>query len=670
MIPASTIEPAALRPPKRAYSRRLHVRTVWAIGLSYLLDTALLSGFVAAHDLPAIIPVVYCGCGLLACAVYDAMVRLRTFSREEDLGLFQVLLSSTLQLVFIAVAPQVAFYFLAVLFIVFGFGSLGVSARRSALAWGAVTCAVPVVMLRNHVDIWIPHSNDLERTLVCLCFAATLGRCILLGQFGRALRIRVDERRQMLRESIATLQQRDVSLQQANAELRRLATHDALTGLANRALFIDRFAEVVRERRSLAVCVLDLDRFKLINDSLGHAAGDALLQSVAKRLQACAREGDTVARAGGDEFLLLIQGVVSSEETEMMANRWLQALAEPYILDRAEVHISPSIGIARYPHDGIDAEELLAKADEAMYQAKQCGRNTFRFFDSTAMAFSHERLTLESELRQALAKGQLQLYYQSKIDIASGRVHSLEALIRWIHPKRGRLLPNEFIPIAEETGLIVPIGEWVIREACKQIASWRSRGLPCLRVAINISPTQFRKSDILTVIRDALGAHGLDPTSLEIEITEATLLNNPDKCAQALDQLSRMGVVVSIDDFGASYSSLSTLRRFPIDKLQIDRSFIKDLESSPDDAAIVRAIISLAHGLRLKVVAEGVESAAQLDMLKAMGCDQYQGFYHSPAVSTADIELQFPFALQDGLSAKDMEMMRTHSKLERRRQLK
>jgi diguanylate cyclase len=648
----------------------LGTKMILAVAFSYLIDGILLSGFAIAGTVTVVIPLAYTAIGLFDSS---AIMLIRAWSIKQrrdtsDFALPQVIASSSIQLVFAALVPQMAFYFFTVLFVVFGVASLGLSKRQSAIAWIGVAIAAALVMSSINARISIPQDTPLIRGLVWLCFVATLGRCILLGVFGRALRLRLHDRRQQLRDSVHMLKERDKSLANANLELKRQATHDALTGIANRVLFVERLSHAVYDGRPFAVCVFDLDRFKIINDSLGHGAGDALLKHVTGRLLSIVRSTDTVARAGGDEFLLLLRDLSAVDEIEVLISRWMSALSQPYQLTGLELHVSPSIGIARYPNDGTSAEELLARADEAMYFAKRSGRKTFRFFDASVMGFSRERLEIEAELRSALAQGQLSLHYQPKIDIATGEMRSVEALIRWQHPTRGPILPGEFIPIAEESGLILEIGEWVIREACRQARDWQRRQMPFLRVAVNVSPLQFRQANFIKKIRSALQEHGLDATYLEIELTEATLMSNAETSVALLEELSELGVVVAIDDFGTGYSSMSYLQRFPIDKLKIDRSFISDVASNAGDASIVRAIISLAHGLRLKVIAEGVESEEQLGILRRMGCDQYQGFFRSAAVPAAEIE---KFVREDAERMNldgDSDIDRTQSKLFRLRE--
>jgi len=456
-------------------------------------------------------------------------------------------------------------------------------------------------------------------------------------------------------------------LEAANAKLQHQATHDALTNLPNRVLVMDRLgreiAHAERDGHRFGVLLLDLDRFKLVNDTLGHGAGDQLLIEVARRLSAAVREVDTVARTGGDEFLVLIADARDQSDLAAVATKIGKALDESFHVNATELHSSASIGISVYPADGTNSDALVARADEAMYSAKQRGRNTFQFFNLAMSVFSHDRLDLENDLRRALPMNQLEVHYQPKSDIATGRISSVEALLRWRHPTRGLVGPSEFIPLAEESGLILSIGEWVLREACRQASDWRRAGLPFIRIAVNVSPVQFRQSNFLQAVHAALLDFDLEPQYLEIELTETTVMDNAEDSVAILEQLSRMGVVVSIDDFGTGYSSMSYLRRFPIDKLKIDRSFISELTTNPADASIVRAIISLAHSLRLKVVAEGVESADQLEMLRQLGCDQYQGFYRSAAVPADEIESSVRSSIEAANHPEDFEFTATHSRL-------
>jgi diguanylate cyclase len=456
-------------------------------------------------------------------------------------------------------------------------------------------------------------------------------------------------------------------LEQVNAELQHQATHDALTGLPNRVLFLDRLGrEIAHAERGgdkFAVLVVDLDRFKVINDTLGHGPGDQLLTEIARRLSLAVRAVDTVARTGGDEFLLLITNIRESADAAVIAAKIVAELDQSVSISETEVHTTASVGISVYPKDGTDSESLVAHADEAMYFAKQSGRNGFQFFSADMSVFSRERLDLESDLRRALPLKQFEVHYQPKIDIVSGRMNSVEALLRWRHPTRGLVGPNEFIPLAEESGLMFSIGEWVLREACRQARQWQDEGLPFLRTAVNISPIHFLQPKFLEIVRAALSDHALEPRYLEIELTETTVMDHAESSIQILEELSRMGVLVSIDDFGTGYSSMSYLRRFPIDKLKIDRSFINDLTRSSDAASIVKAIISLAHSLRLKVVAEGVETAEQLERLRELGCDQFQGFYRSAAVLPGEIAKLLPPTSETTEPADVRMFMETQSKL-------
>jgi diguanylate cyclase (GGDEF)-like protein len=466
-----------------------------------------------------------------------------------------------------------------------------------------------------------------------------------------------------LEEVITT---RTRGLEAANQQLRHLATHDALTGLPNRVLLDDRLQQAIahadRDRQPFALLVCDLDRFKLINESLGHRAGDELLQEVARRLGAVIHPADTVARFGGDEFVLIGTSIADAEDAAGLAARVMDALQAPVRIAAIDIHVSPSIGIAMYPEDGASVQALLAHADAAMYSAKQHGRGTFRRYAPGMNAGTEGRVQLESDLHSALTLNQFALYYQPKVDTRTGEVRSAEALIRWIHPTRGVVSPAEFIPLAEECGLIGAIGGWVIREACRQARAWQLDGVPSLRVSVNISASQFRDSGLVESIRRALDDAGLEPRYLEVELTESAVMSDPEQSIAILEHLSAMGVLVSVDDFGTGYSSMSYLRRFPIDKLKIDRVFIEEIVSRPEDASIVRAIVSLAHSLRLKVVAEGVETPAQLDFLKLAGCDEYQGYHFSRPLPAADFERLIRES-QSGNVLSDDDAARTHSKL-------
>jgi diguanylate cyclase len=472
-------------------------------------------------------------------------------------------------------------------------------------------------------------------------------------------------RHQVLRleEVIAT---RTQGLESANRQLRHLASHDVLTGLPNRVLLDDRLTQAMaradRDGDSFAVLVCDLDRFKLINDSLGHRAGDELLQEVARRLTGVVRTIDTVARFGGDEFVLLASTIADVEDARSLAARAIEALQPPVRIARIDVHTSVSIGIAIYPTDGGSIEALLAHADAAMYAAKQQGRGNVQCF-APGMHAGTEKVQLESDLHSAVALKQFELHYQPKVDMRNGMIRSAEALIRWVHPTRGAISPAEFIPLAEECGLIGAVGEWVIREACRQARVWQKAGLPPLRISVNLSASQFRDSGLVETIRRALDDADLQARYLEVELTESAVMSDPEQSIAILEQLSTMGVLVSVDDFGTGYSSMSYLRRFPIDKLKIDRIFINEIASRPEDASIVRAIVSLAHSLSLKVVAEGVETPAQLRFLEAAGCDEYQGYHFSHPLPAGDFERFIRGSHVQNTSSADEDAVRTHSKL-------
>ncbi len=419
-----------------------------------------------------------------------------------------------------------------------------------------------------------------------------------------------------------------------------LAYHDPLTGLPNRVLLEDRLQQAMahadRNQTQLAMMFMDLDNFKQINDSLGHAAGDCLLQEVASRLGDCVRETDTVSRQGGDEFILLLTDLQEIDGCLPVLSKIMNRLQDPFMVDDNELSTSVSIGVATYPADGTDFESLRKKADMAMYRAKEAGRNTYRFFDEAMNSEAVEHLVIRNGLRRALERKELRLHYQPQIDLSSGQVIGAEALLRWQHPELGLVAPGRFIHIAEESGMIVPIGEWVLHTACEQAVAWQRAGLPPLLMAVNLSAVQFRRGNVEQSVTQALTQSGLDPALLELELTESILIQNVEQVLSTVKALKRLGVKLAIDDFGTGYSSLSYLKRFDIDKLKIDQSFIRDLATDPDDAAIVHAVVQMAHSLNLKAIAEGVEHAAMLGQLREFGCDEAQGYYFARPMPADD----------------------------------
>jgi diguanylate cyclase (GGDEF)-like protein len=432
------------------------------------------------------------------------------------------------------------------------------------------------------------------------------------------------------------------SLSHANRQLHHLALHDSLTRLPNRSLLEDRIGQAItageRSGARFALMFLDLDRFKTINDSLGHHYGDKLLQGVAKRLTQSLRAGDTVARLGGDEFVVLLGEVASPTVVANIAQKLVDTLAVPIAVEGQAQNVSVSVGVSMFPDDGASLRELMINADSAMYHAKKMGRGNYQFFAPEMNAAAGARLKLEQALRRALDNGEFELHYQPKVDVASGEVHAMEALVRWRSPERGLVPPAEFIAVSEEIGLIIPLGAWVLREACRQNRAWQLAGLPRLRVAVNLSAYQFRQPNLPEFVAGVLAETGMDASCLEVEVTESVIMHNPADAAQILERLHAQGIHISIDDFGTGYSSLSYLKQFRLDTLKIDRSFVRDISSDADDAAIVSAVIALAHSLRLRVIAEGVETDEQLVYLRQLGCDQYQGFLNSKPLPAAQFE--------------------------------
>ena len=421
-----------------------------------------------------------------------------------------------------------------------------------------------------------------------------------------------------------------------------LAYHDALTDLPNRTLLKDRLtlalAQARRNEQMLAVMFLDLDQFKVVNDTAGHVEGDKLLQSVSQQLNSVLREGDTVARVGGDEFILLLPKIEQLADATEIAERVLTAVGRTRVIVGHEFNISTSIGITLFPTDGDDAETLLTNADIAMYQAKELGKNNFQFFTPAMNTRIQNRLALENDLRHGLERGEFVVYYQPQLNISTGQIVGVEALVRWQHPERGLVLPMEFIPVAEETGLIVPLGEWVLHAACAQIRSWQEAGLPPLRVAVNLSAREFQQGNMIETVAGVLEETGLAPKFLQLEITEGISIQDVDFTIKVLGELKEMGVQIAIDDFGTGYSALSYLSRFPIDVVKIDRSFVCDLTIDATDAEIATTIIVMAHNLGLEVIAEGVETEEQLAFLKQRRCDEMQGYLFSKPVPAEKLE--------------------------------
>ena len=442
---------------------------------------------------------------------------------------------------------------------------------------------------------------------------------------------------------------RDVSVARAMAlQMTHSAEHDFLTGLPNRMLLNDRISQAIvlasRHNRHVAVLFLDLDGFKHINDFLGHPVGDKLLQSIATRLVDCVRASDTVSRQGGDEFVVLLSEVELSEDAAITARRMLHAVSQPHSIDQHDLHVTTSIGVSVYPEDGLDAETLIKNADTAMYQAKESGRQSFQFFKPAMNARAVERQSIEEGLRRALERQEFVLYYQPKVDLMSGAINGAEALIRWIHPTRGLIPPMDFIPIAEDCGLILSIGAWALREACAQSRAWTKGGLPAVTMAVNVSAIEFRDKNFLNRLFEVINETGLDPRLLELELTESVLMKHAASTAVILQSLREAGIRLAIDDFGTGYSSLSYLRKFPVDAVKIDQTFIRQI-SADDDTTIVKAVIGMARGLKLRVIAEGVETPEELAFLRAYRCDEAQGYYFSRPVPAR----QFAMMLKDAM---------------------
>ena len=434
-----------------------------------------------------------------------------------------------------------------------------------------------------------------------------------------------------------------IERKQAEDSIQFMAHHDALTGLPNRSMLDERVASAIETADdtggTMTLAFIDLDNFKLVNDSLGHHAGDELLKIVSARMLRRVRACDSIVRLGGDEFVVLIDGALAGGETvEALLEGVREAIAEPVEIEGRSFQVTSSMGVASYPEHGRNATELLARADAAMYRAKELGRDAMEVFTAELANRAHEKLQRQEELRRALAQGELFLQYQPQMDLSTGRIFAVEALIRWRHPERGLVPPGDFIPLAEETGLIVPIGDWTLRAACRQNKAWQLSGLPPIVVSVNVSARQFQSKDWVERVAAALAESGLEARYLELELTESLIMQDVQQAVETMHRLEQIGVHLAIDDFGTGYSSLASLKRFPVGRLKIDRSFVRDLPEDTDDAAIAHAVISLAHSLQLRVIAEGVETREQVDFLRAAGCDEIQGFYLSRPIDARALQ--------------------------------
>jgi diguanylate cyclase (GGDEF)-like protein len=504
------------------------------------------------------------------------------------------------------------------------------------------------VLVGLSVDEKMGPAHAQTRTYLLWAAIASVAVAALMGLLGRMSWQLLEARR---RES-------ETKLEHAQ-RVEYLAYHDGLTGLPNRSMFskllTKSISEAHRYNQQLAVAFLDLDRFKQINDTLGHEAGDQLLQEVALRLRGCVRDSDTVARLGGDEFVVLIPQLADAKYAAMVAQKILLQIAKPFVLIGQEFRVTASIGISTCPQDGLDEQTLTKNADIAMYQAKAEGKNTFQFYSEKLNAHSLERLALESSLRHALERNEFRLHYQAKRDIASGRIAGMEALLRWEHPDLGTVAPMEFIPVAEETGLIIPIGKWVLKTACLQNVEWRSQGLPPLSIAVNLTPRQFCDESLLVDVTSILDATGMDPHLLEIEITESLLIHNVENTLRILKGLKALGIRIAVDDFGTGYSSLAMLQRFPLDTIKIDRSYMRDIVGTPQDTGLADAIIAMGKSLSLTVVAQGVETKQQAEHLRLHECNELQGFYFKKPMPADEftrlLHDQAPQAAYSGVNA-------------------
>ena len=493
------------------------------------------------------------------------------------------------------------------------------------------------------LDLSLPDSHGLETFSKVYTHSPNVPIIVLTGNDDQSLALSAVKsgaqdfltKGKIDREVLVRAMRYSIERKRYQKELEHHANYDGLTGLPNRQLLNDRLKQSVfgqRHQRSIAVVFIDLDHFKFVNDSLGHNTGDKLLRCVADRLQSTVRGCDTVARLGGDEFAIILNDQAREDVIFRAMQRILATVNAPITIDNRELNVTCSAGISLYPQDGPDLETLLKNADTAMYRAKAHGRNNFQFFTAEMNRLVNERLTLEHSLRRALEREELLLHYQPRINLRTGRVEALEALLRWQHPQWGLLPPERFISLAEETGLIVPIGTWVLHSACAQIREWREAGLP-VTVSVNLSVRQLWSGGLVKTVAETLADTGVEPAHLELELTESMVMHDVKKATAALQELRSIGIRLSIDDFGTGYSSLSYLRRLPVNAVKIDKTFVHDIDAGPDQGILARAIISLGHALNLKVGAEGVETRAQLDFLAAQQCDDVQGYYFGKPAS-------------------------------------
>jgi diguanylate cyclase (GGDEF)-like protein len=495
------------------------------------------------------------------------------------------------------------------------------------------------------LDLSLPDSMGLETFTRVYAHSPTVPIIVLTGNDDQTIALSAVKggaqdylvKGRLDRELLLRSMHYSIERKRYQVQLEHQANYDALTGLPNRNLLHDRLRQAVyaqRVPRSIAVVFMDLDHFKFVNDSLGHSTGDLLLKAMAERLRSVLREGDTVGRVGGDEFVLILNDQSNEEIIYRAMQRISAKVSEPITIEGKELYITCSAGISIYPQDGTDVDTLLKNADAAMYRAKEHGRSNFQFYTSEMNERVNERLALENALRRALERNELALHYQQKVDLRTGRIVGAEALVRWLHPEWGLVRPARFIPLAEETGLIVAIGEWVLREACRQTRAWLDAGLEPGVVSVNLSVRQFRQEGLVRTVSRILEETRLEPAQLEMELTESMVMQNVDAAIAILQGLKQLGVTLSLDDFGTGYSSLSYLKDLPIDTLKIDRSFVRDIGAGaePDEGVLAQAIISLAHALHLKVIAEGVETDAQVRFLRRHGCDEVQGFLYGEAV--------------------------------------